>query len=409
MRRDDFPLLRGSDIAYLDSAATTQKPEAVLAEMDRYYRESNANVHRSIYPLADRATGLFEGARGEVAVTLGAGVDEVVFVRNATEALNLVAWGWARPRLGPGDRVVTTVAEHHANLVPWQRVCAETGAELAVLDVAPDGALDPVEVDAALGDGGRVLAVHHLSNVLGRVQPVARLVEMAHAHGAVAVVDGAQAVGHLPVDFAALGADFYAFSGHKAYGPTGIGVLLGRRERLGEMEPMVTGGEMVAEVTRSGARFVEPPHRFEAGTPPIAEAVGLAAALRYLRSVGMGALVEHERLLVERTLRRLGGIPGVRVLGPGLRDRAGLVSFVLAGVHPTDLAALAGGNGVAVRAGHHCAQPLHGHLGMTGSCRASFGLYSVASDVDRLAEQLELAQGIFGRVPSRLAGGLSRQ
>jgi cysteine desulfurase/selenocysteine lyase len=400
--RADFPILEreinGSRLVYLDNAATSQKPVSVIDAISSYYRESNANVHRSMHQLAEEAEQLYEGGRAEVASFVGAHLGEVVFVRNATEAINLVRFTWARENVSPGDVVLITEMEHHSNIVPWQLLCSEQGAELDYLTVSGDGRLDLEELDSKLAPGRvKLVALAHLSNVLGTINPVAEVSRRAHDAGAAVLVDGAQAVPQLPVDVKELGADFYAFTGHKMLGPTGIGVLYGRRELLDEMPPFLGGGSMIKNVERDHSTWAAVPAKFEAGTPAIAEAVGLGAAVRYLRGLGMDAVRAHERELTAYALERLSALSGVTVFGPAdASERGSLVSFAVAGVHPHDLAELCNREAVCIRAGHHCAQPLMARLGVPATARASFSVYNTADEVDRLADALQKAKSVFG-------------
>jgi cysteine desulfurase/selenocysteine lyase len=400
--RGDFPILarrvHGRPLVYLDNAATTQKPAAVLAAVDDFYRQRNANVHRAIHTLGEEATRAYEGARAAVARHIGArAAGEVVFVRNATEALNLVALAWARPRLRPGDEILLTPMEHHSNLVPWQLVAKETGARLRFIPLSADGRLDLEAVRGGLlGPRTRVLAFTHCSNVLGTITPAAELCRLAREAGAVSVVDAAQSVPHLPVDVGALGCDFLAFSGHKAYAPLGIGVLWGRAERLADMEPLFGGGEMILRVELESSTWNEVPWRFEAGTPNVAGAVGLAAACAYLQGLGMERIAAHEAALTARALELLSALPGVRVYGPGPGEpRGALVAFQVEGVHPHDLAQYLDQEGVAIRAGHHCAQPLMRALGVVATARASFALYNTEAEVEALEGAVRRARGFF--------------
>jgi cysteine desulfurase/selenocysteine lyase len=400
-RRADFPILertvRGRPLVYLDNAATTQKPEAVIEAEAAFYRTTNANVHRAIHTLGEEATRAYEEARAKVAAFLGArDPREVVFVRNATEALNLVAWAWARRRLGPGDEILLTPLEHHSNLVPWQLVARETGARLRFLPLTPEGTLDLEAADrqGLFGERTRVVAFAHASNVLGTLAPAEAIARRAHAVGALVVLDAAQSVPHLPVDVQALGCDFLAFSGHKVYGPLGIGVLWGRRELLEEMEPLFGGGEMILRVELESATWNEVPYKFEAGTPNVAGAVGLGAAIDYVRAVGMEAIARHEADLTAYAWERLREMPGVTVYGPP-PPRGALVTFNMDGVHPHDLAQLLDQEGIAVRAGHHCAQPLMRQLGVVATARASFALYNTREEIDALCEALGRARGFF--------------
>ncbi|QIA28125.1 SufS family cysteine desulfurase [Thermaerobacter sp. PB12/4term] len=399
MRRD-FPILQrtvhGRPLAYLDSAATSQKPAAVIDALAAFYRESNANVHRGIHTLAEEATAAYEGARARTAAFLGACEDEIVFTRGTTEALNMVAWGWAFHHLRPGDTILVTLMEHHSNLVPWQQVAARGGFQLRAVPLTPDGRLDREAFTRLLeAHRPRVVALAHMSNVLGTINPVPELARQARAAGAVVVVDGAQSVPHLPVDVGSLGADFLAFSAHKMLGPTGLGVLYGRRERLAEMEPLLGGGGMIRRVEVDRSTWADPPQRFEAGTPPIAEAAAFTAALDYLQRLGLEAVAAHERELVRYAWERLQQVPGLILYGPGPEHRGGVISFTLEGVHPHDLAQVLDGEGVAIRAGHHCTQPLHRHLGVVATARASFYIYNDRDDVDRLVDGIEKARRLL--------------
>ncbi|MBA2505397.1 MAG: SufS family cysteine desulfurase [Thermoleophilaceae bacterium] len=395
--RADFPVLAG-DIAYLDSGATSQKPEAVLAAMDSYYRESNANVHRGVYGLARDATELFEGARARIAEFAGGDTDLTIFTRNATEAINLVAYAWGREHVGAGDEVLITEMEHHSNIVPWQMLCQEVGAKLRYLSVSEDGTLSLDELDSVLAEGRvKLVALTHVSNVLGTLNPVAEVAARAHAAGALVLVDGAQAVPQLPVDVVETGADFYAWTGHKALGPTGIGVLHGRREILEAMRPFMGGGDMIGRVDFDTSTWNELPFKFEAGTSPIAEAVGLGAAIDYLRGIGMDNVRAHERDITAYTLDRLAELDWVKVFGPlDVERRGGAVSFAVEGAHPHDIAEICDRHGVCIRAGHHCAQPLMRAIGVNATARASFHVYNSREDIDRLVAALEDVHAIFG-------------
>ena len=392
----DFPVLPHTGVAYLDSAATSQTPLPVIEAMDAYYREYRASVHRGVYPIAALATEAYEGAREKVAAFAGSDAGETIFTRNATEAVNLVAYSWGGANVGAGDLVVVTEMEHHSNLVPWQMLCERVGAELAYVPIDDDGGLVEAELDALLARGPKLLAVAHVSNVLGTVNPVADIVARAHAAGAVVLVDGAQAAPHLPLDVHALDADFYVWTAHKAYGPTGIGVLHGRRSLLEAMPPFIGGGHMIAKVEKHASRYAEPPTRFEAGTSPIAEAVGLGAAVDYLDRFGMSAVWEHSRDVVGYAVERLGAVEGLEIHGPSdLAQRGAVVSFALDGIHPHDVAEILGREGVCVRAGHHCAQVLMQRLGTAATTRASFAVHSTHDDVDRLVAGLGRVQEIF--------------
>ncbi|PZR69375.1 MAG: cysteine desulfurase [Solirubrobacterales bacterium] len=401
--REDFPILSrelgGRRLVYLDSAATSQKPAAVIDAISDYYRLHNANIHRGVYTLAQESTELFEGARARIAAFAGADAATTIFTRNATEAINLVAYSWGRANLNSGDVVLVTGFEHHSNLVPWQLLCQERGAELRHLEVDEDGALSLEQLDAELAGGRvRLVAFAHVSNVLGTITPVAEISARVRAGGAVSVVDGSQGAPQLPLDVGALGADFYAWTGHKALGPTGIGVLHGRRELLEAMPPFLAGGDMIKSVSFERTTFNELPWKFEAGTTMIAEAIGLGAAVDYLQAIGMERVREHERELTAHLLARLAELPDIEIHGPAAaEDRGGLVSFALAGVHPHDVAEIANRFAVCIRAGHHCAQPLMRQLGVGATARASFGPYSVRADVDALLEALDSARVLFAR------------
>jgi len=393
--RDQFPTLAREGLAYLDAAATSQTPEPVLAAMDDYYRHHRASVHRGVYPLAVEATDLYEGARERIAQWLRWPAQGTVFTRNATEALNLVAQGWGRPHVRAGDRILVTRMEHHSNFVPWWRLAREAGAELVEVTLDSEGRLDLDALDRLL-PGARVIAFAHVSNVLGTITPAAEIVRRAREHGVTTVVDGSQAVPQLPVDLAAIDPDFYIWTGHKAYGPTGVGVLHGRPELLKETEPLLGGGHMISSVSFDEVRWAEPPARFEAGTAPIAEAIGLRAAVDWLDGLGMEAVRAHERELTAYALERLRSLEGVTIHGPSNPDERGaLISFAVAGVHPHDVAEILGRRGVCVRAGHHCAQPLMEHLGEAATTRASFSVHTTQGEVDALIEGLREVQRIF--------------
>ncbi|MEU5376534.1 MULTISPECIES: cysteine desulfurase [unclassified Streptomyces] len=401
--RKDFPILErtvegGARLVYLDSGATTQKPLQVLdAERDFYLRH-NAAVHRGAHQLAGEATDAYENARQTVARFIGAADDEVVFTKNTTEGINLVAYALGNDRrLGPGDRIVVTEMEHHANLVPWQQLAERTGATLDWFGLTDDGRLDLSRVDELLDERTKVLALAHQSNVLGTINPVRALADRAHAFGALVVVDGAQSVPHRPVDVGELGADFLAFSGHKMLGPSGVGVLWGRRELLAALPPFLTGGSMIEIVEMDRTTFLPPPQRFEAGVPMTAQAVGLAAAVDYLRALGMDAVAAHEDRLTARALDLLGGIPGVGIVGPrDLTDRGSAVSFTVDGIHPHDVGQVLDERGVAVRVGHHCARPIVRRYGIPATTRATFYVYNTPDEVDALVEGVRAAQAYFG-------------
>ena len=398
--REDFPIFgesaRGKPLVYLDSTASAQKPRQVIDAMTSMYEHAYANVHRGIYELSERATQMYEDARRNIARFINARSHrEIVFVRNATEAINLVAYAWGLSHLTPEDEILVTQMEHHSNLVPWQLVAARTGARLRWVPITPDGHLDMDAVDRLLNERTRLFAFTAMSNVLGTITPVRELVSRAHSVGALALVDGAQSVPHLPTDVQAWDADFVAFSGHKMLGPTGIGVLYGKRALLEEMPPFLAGGEMIREVTMEGATWNDVPYKFEAGTPAVVEAVGLGAAVNYLRELGMERVHAHERALVAYAYDRLSALDGVRILGPGPEDRGGVLAFVVEGVHPHDVAAFLDYEGIAVRAGHHCAQPVHDAYGVPATTRASFYIYNDREDVDRLVDALRRAIRMF--------------
>jgi cysteine desulfurase/selenocysteine lyase len=408
--RADFPILartaRGKPLVYLDSGATAQKPLQVLDAEREFYTRHNAAAHRGAHLLGEEATDAYEGARARVAAFIGAEPGEIVFTKSATEAINLVAYAMSnavtagpeadRFRVGPGDEVLVTEMEHHANLVPWQQLCQRTGATLRWFGVTADGRLDLSNAAELINDRTKVVAVTHQSNVTGTVPPVGEIAALAHARGALVVADGAQSVPHRPVDVATLGPDFLAFSAHKMLGPSGIGVLWGRRGLLAAMPPFVTGGSMIEVVRMEGSTFLPPPERFEAGVPAAAQAVGLAAACEYLDALGMPAVAAHEEELTALALGALSGIPGVRVLGPlSTEDRGGAVSFTVDGIHPHDVGQVLDDLGIAVRTGHHCAWPLHRALGAQSSTRATFYVYNTPDEVDALADGVRQAQKFF--------------
>jgi cysteine desulfurase / selenocysteine lyase len=399
--RGDFPILEreldGHPLIYLDSGATSQKPTAVIDAVSAYMSERNANVHRGVYALAQESDAAYDGARTRVARFVGWDPRTTIFTKNVTEAINLVAYAWGRANVGPGDAVLTTQMEHHANIVPWQQLCRERGAQLRYLEVDERGELSLDQLDRELDRGDvKLVAFTHVSNVLGTILPVAEMITRVRAAGALSLVDGAQAVPHMPVDASALDADFYAWTGHKALGPTGIGVLHGRAEILEEMQPFLTGGDMIASVSFEGATWNELPFKFEAGTPPIAEAVGLGAAVDYLSALGMERVRAHERALTGYLLDRLREVPGLRFVGPPEpENRGGLVSFTIEGMHAHDIAELASRGGVCIRAGHHCAQPLMRCLGVSATARASVGVYNEPSDVDALIDALLEGRQVF--------------
>lgn len=399
--RADFPIFEqleeGKSLAYLDSAVSAQKPRQVMAALEEFYEHSYTNVGRGVYALAERANTAYETARERLREFVGARSErEIVFTRNTTEGLNLVAYAWGLDNLGSGDIVLATELEHHSNFVPWQEVCRRTGAEFRVVPVTSDGELelDGLEQLAA-GGRLRIVAVTAVSNSLGTIVPVERLIAFAHAQGAIAVIDAAQAAPHRKIDVQALDCDFLAFSGHKMCGPTGVGVLYGRSELLEQMSPFQTGGGMIRRVAVEKTSWADLPHKFEAGTPPIAEAVALGAAVDYLQGVGLDAVAAYEHELTAYALERLGELPGLTLYGPPLERRSGIVSFNLDGIHPHDVAQILDGEGVCVRAGHHCNQPLMSKLGVAATSRASFYLYSLPEEIDRLVVGLERAQKVF--------------
>jgi cysteine desulfurase / selenocysteine lyase len=406
--REDFPILErsfdGHPLVYLDSASTAQKPQVVIDALAEHLRAHNANVHRGVYALAQEADAAYAQARARVAAFTGADAKTTIFTKNVTEAINLVAYAWGRSNLGPthptgpGDAVLITQMEHHANIVPWQQLCRERGARLRYLQVDESGQLSPAELERELERGDvKLVAFTHVSNVLGTINPVAEMLQRIRAAGAISLVDGAQAVPHMPVDVSALGADFYAWTGHKALGPTGIGVLHGRRELLEEMPPFLTGGDMIASVDFESATWNELPYKFEAGTPPIAEAVGLGVAVEYLHKLGMERVRAHELALSAQMLTRLAEVPGLRVVGPpDAHERGGLASFTIEGMHPHDIAELADRGGVCIRAGHHCAQPLMRCLGVAATARASVGIYNTPAEIDALRDALLAGREVFG-------------
>ncbi len=399
--RADFPILErevnGHPLVYLDSAATTQKPIVVLDAVDTYYRQMNANVHRGAYTLATEATEAYETARAKVAAFVNAGsASELVFTRGTTTALNFIAYGWGLNRLGAGDRILLTVMEHHANLVPWQLVARYTGAELVYLDLDDDFGIDLSTLESRLDERVKIVAVSGMSNVTGTLGPVKELVTAAKSVGAIVVVDAAQLVPHMVTDVQELGADFLAFSAHKMLGPTGVGALWGQPDRLEELEPTEGGGEMISDVQLYESRWAPVPHKFEAGTPPIAQAIGFGAAVDYLTKIGMQDVRRHERDITSYALQRLAEIPDLTVYGPSDVDRrGGAISFQLGDIHAHDIASILDQSGVAVRAGHHCAKPLMRALQVPATARASFYVYNTNDDVDRLFDALLEARRIF--------------
>lgn len=399
--RADFPILsqsvNGKPLAFLDSAASSQKPLAVIEAMNEYYRTTHANVHRGVYALSERATELYENARKKVARFIGAKSSrEIIFTRNTTESINLVAQAWGRANLRPGDEILLTELEHHSNIVPWQLIARETGARIRYIPVDGQGVLQLDGLDALLTDRTKLVAFAQMSNMLGTITPAAEIVRRAKEAGALTLIDAAQGVPHLPTNVQELGCDFLAFSGHKMCGPTGIGVLYGRRDLLEEMPPFLGGGDMIRRVTFEGAEWNELPWKFEAGTPAIAEGVGLGAAVDYLSGLGMDAVRAHERETIAYALERLAEVPTVAIYGPLDPDiRGGVATFNLGDIHPHDVAAVLDTEGIAIRAGHHCAMPLHEKFGLTASSRASFYVYTIPEEIDRLVEGLYKARSFY--------------
>jgi cysteine desulfurase/selenocysteine lyase len=397
--RCDFPILdqkiHGKKLVYLDNAATSQKPRAVIDAIVRYYERDNANIHRGVHTLSMRATEAHDEAREAVRHFIqAADAGEIIFVRGATEAINLVAQTYGRSNVGEGDEVLITAMEHHSNIVPWQMLCEEKGAHLRVAPINDAGELDLDAFEKLLSPRTRIVAVAHVSNALGTVNPVRKIVQLAHAHDVPVLVDGAQAVPHLPVDVQALGCDFYAFSGHKVYGPTGIGVLYGKEELLAEMPPYQGGGDMISSVTFEKTTYNVVPYKFEAGTPDIAGAIGLGAALKYIGDLGMDKVAAHGHELLSYATEAVGAIPGVRLIGTA-RERAGVLSFMLDGVHPHDLGTILDREGIAIRTGHHCAQPVMDRFGIPATARASFAVYNTKEEVDALVKGIRAAHEVF--------------
>jgi cysteine desulfurase/selenocysteine lyase len=400
--RKDFPILKretspGVPLVYLDSTATSQKPLAVIEAMDSYYRRSNANIHRGVHTLAEEATFMYEQARVKIAKFINApSAHQVIYTRNTTESINLVAYSWARANLKSGDLVILTEMEHHSNLVPWHMLQAERGIELDFIPVTAEGLLDLDAYRSLLSRSPKLVSFTHMSNVLGTINPAAEMIRLAHAAGAITLVDGAQSVPHLAVDVQALDADFLAFSAHKMCGPTGIGALYGKLELLEAMPPFMGGGDMIKEVKLRSFRPNTLPHKFEAGTPAIAESVGFGAAVDYLSALGMEAIAAHEHEMTEYALERLEEVPGVKVFGPSAQNKGGVAAFTLEGIHPHDVAQILDRDGIAVRAGHHCAQPLHEKFGIPATSRASFYLYNTKDEVDLLVNGIYKVKELFG-------------
>ena len=401
--RAEFPILAreiypGVPLAYLDSAATSLKPTSVIDAISEHHRWHTANVHRGIHRLAEEATESYEQSREKVARFIHANSSsEIIFTRGTTESINLVAWSFARKTLRPGDQILLTEMEHHSNLIPWQQVAAESGASLQFIPITKDGRLDLASLDSLVTGETKLVTVTAVSNVLGTVNPIGEIVRKAHAVGACVLVDAAQSVPHLPVDVAAWDCDFLAFSGHKMCGPDGIGILYGKDRLLEAMPPFLTGGQMIRRARRTSADWNELPWKFEAGTPPISEAIGLGAAVDFLTKIGFDAVGRHESQLVAYAYARLSEIDGLSVLGPVPEHRSGLVSFTVEGIHPHDVAQVLDSRGIAIRAGHHCAQPLHTQLGIAASARASFYLYNTTDEVDRLVAGIRHAQRLLNR------------
>lgn len=400
--RPDFPILEreisGKRLVYLDSAATSQKPSSVIEAVSDFYSNHNANVHRGAYTLAEEATAIFEGARSKVAGFLGATVKGIVFTKNASEAINLVAYSWGGANVREGDKIVVTLLEHHSNIIPWYLLAERTGAEVEFCGIDGSGHLDLEDLERRVDESTRLVAVTHVSNTIGTTNPVAEITEIAHSKGALCLVDGAQAAPHMPVDIGAIGCDFYVATGHKMCAPTGIGILWARPELLEEMPPFLGGGEMIANVTTTGATWAEIPYKFEAGTPPIGEAAGLGAAIEYLDSIGTDEIHKHEQQIVSYALGSLVEAfgDGITVFGPqDPASRGSAMSFVFHDVHPHDLATILDQEGVAIRAGHHCAKPLMTHLGLNATARASFYIYNTEEDVDALVRALGVAGDLF--------------
>ena len=396
--RSDFPLIVNSSIAYLDNAATAQRPQCVIDAESDFYLRHNANPMRGLYELSIEATDIYENARETVRKFIGAAsTEEVVFTRNTTESLNLVAYSYGLTHVKAGDEVLVSIMEHHSDLLPWQMVCRQTGAELKFIECAPDGSVDLQQIESLITERTKIVAMTQVSNVLGRQYPVREVAKLAHAKGAVMVVDGAQSTPHMPVNVQELGADFFAFSGHKVFGPMGIGVLYGRRDLLDAMPPFLSGGEMIESVTRESAVYAELPHKFEAGTVNAAGAAGLKAALDYVSSIGFDELMRREHALTERAFNAVRNIPHVQVLGSDkAEEHTGIVTFVVDGVHPHDISEILSSDGIAVRAGHHCAQPLLKHLGHLSTTRASLAFYNTEDEVDRFVASLSTIRERMG-------------
>lgn len=399
--RRDFPILErlinDRPLVYLDSGASSQKPVAVIEAERQYYLNSHANIHRGIYVLSEESTLAYEQAHEQVGQFINAAWDEVIFTKNTTESLNLVAYAWGLDQLQAGDEVVTTVLEHHSNIVPWQQIAKRTGAVVRYLGITPQGHLDMEQAEQLIGPRTKLVSMAHVSNVLGTINPVAEIGKMAHAQGAVFCVDGAQSIPHMQVDMQAIDCDFFAFSGHKMCGPTGIGGLYGKRELLERMEPFLYGGDMINEVSLEGSTWNDLPWKFEAGTPPIAEGIGLGAAVQYLQGLGMQAVQDYEHHLVREAMVQLGELPDIEIYGPDAEERGGVIAFNMDGAHAHDIASILDQYGVAIRAGHHCAMPLMRELDINGACRASFYVYNTVEEIHTLIE----ARGVARRMLKR--------
>ena len=396
--KKDFPIFKNTDVAYLDNAATAQRPRCVIDAVDSFYEKSNANPLRGLYPLSVEATEIYENARRTVAEFIGAGdPDEIVFTRNTTESINLIAYSYGLKYVKPGDEIAVSIMEHHSDLLPWQMAARATGATLKFIECEPDGSLDLEKVESTVTDKTKIVAMTEVSNVLGRRYPIEEVSRIAHRHNAVMVVDGAQSTPHMPVDVKKLGADFFAFSGHKIYGPMGIGILYGRRELLDAMPPFLSGGEMIESVSRESAVYAEVPHKFEAGTVNAAGAAGLAAALRYVQNIGFENIMQAEHRLTAKAFDMMKDIKGVNIIGAAdAANHNGIITFTVDGVHPHDISEVLASDGVCVRAGHHCAQPLLRHLGLMSTARASFAFYNTDSDVERFIDSLSVLRERMG-------------
>ena len=398
--RADFPILKqmihGKPLVYLDNAATTQKPQSVIDTLVRYYTEENANIHRGVHLLSQRATQDYEDARAKVQGLLhAASHEEIIFVRGATEGINLVAQTYGRKHIGSGDEIVITAMEHHSNIVPWQMLCEEKGARLRVAPINDDGEVLLDEYEKLLGPKTKFVSLVHISNALGTINPIAEMIGMAHRHGVPVLVDGAQSVPHVSVDVQALDCDFFVFSGHKIYGPTGVGILYGKRELLRAMPPWQGGGDMISSVTFEKTTYNTLPYKFEAGTPNIAGGIGLGAAVDYVNSLGIDAIAAHEHELLEYGTQELSQVPGLRLIGTA-KEKAGVLSFVLEGVHPHDIGTILDEQGVAIRTGHHCVQPVMQRFGIPATARASLGCYNTKDDIDALVQALDRVAEVFG-------------